>query len=111
MTTFTFDHIHLLLPTPEPTATYFEKMFDAEIVRSTPNGQPHIDLKLDDANVFVAPVSDADSAALWHAQACGLTGLRRVEAPCEIVIIHRDDVEMVLPRTEATARRTALLFA
>lgn len=56
MATFTFDHIHLRSPNPEETAAYFEKMFDAEIIRSVEQGKPRIDMKIGGQNVFIAPV-------------------------------------------------------
>jgi crotonobetainyl-CoA:carnitine CoA-transferase CaiB-like acyl-CoA transferase len=38
MTQFTFDHIHLRSPDPEATAVFYERMFGAEVLRSTPAG-------------------------------------------------------------------------
>ena len=47
MTKCTFEHIHLLSEDPEATAAFYNKMFDAEIIRSKmPDGDPRIDLKL-----------------------------------------------------------------
>ncbi|MGI9476932.1 MAG: VOC family protein [Hyphomicrobiaceae bacterium] len=63
MATFSFDHIHLRSPDPEATATFYAKMVDAGIVRSAPNGQPRIDIKLGGANIFVAPVPPDQGAA------------------------------------------------
>lgn len=60
MAKFTYDHIHLRSPNPEATAAYFERMLDAEIIRSTQQGKPRIDMKIGGANVFIAPVT-ADS--------------------------------------------------
>ena len=57
MTSFTFDHIHLFSPDPEATATYYERMFGAEVIRSLQQGQPRIDLKLGGANIFILDVS------------------------------------------------------
>ncbi len=57
MTEFTYDHLHLRSPDPEATAQYYERMFGAEIIRSTQQGQPRIDLKLGGANIFIAPVA------------------------------------------------------
>jgi len=57
MTSYTWDHIHLRSPDPETTAQYYERMFGAEIIRSVQQGQPRIDLKLGDANIFIAPVT------------------------------------------------------
>ena len=56
MTTFTYDHIHLRSPNPEKTAAYYERMFGAEIIRSTQQGQPRIDMKIGGQDVFIAPV-------------------------------------------------------
>jgi lactoylglutathione lyase len=60
MAQFTFHHMHLRSPDPEATAQYFERMFGAEIVRSTQQGKPRIDLKLGGANIFIAPVTSGD---------------------------------------------------
>ncbi len=57
MTAFTFDHIHLRSPNPEETAAYFERMFEAEIIRTTQDGKPRIDMKIGGQNVFIAPVA------------------------------------------------------
>src|ERR1700678_211440 len=57
MAKFTYDHIHLRSPDPEATAQYYERMFGAEIIRTTQQGQPRIDLKLGGADIFIAPVA------------------------------------------------------
>jgi catechol 2,3-dioxygenase-like lactoylglutathione lyase family enzyme len=60
MAKFTYDHIHLRSPNPEATAQYYERMFGAEVVRSTQQGSPRIDLKLGGANIFIAAVASGD---------------------------------------------------
>lgn len=60
MTQFAFHHIHLRSPDPEATAQYFEKMFGAEIIRTTQQGKPRIDLKLGGADIYIAPVAAGD---------------------------------------------------
>lgn len=60
MSQFKFHHIHLRSPDPEATASYFERMFGAEVIRTMPDGKPRIDLKLGGADIFIAPVA-ADS--------------------------------------------------
>jgi catechol 2,3-dioxygenase-like lactoylglutathione lyase family enzyme len=60
MAKFTYDHIHLRSPNPEATAQYYERMFGAEVLRSTQQGKPRIDLKLGGANIFIAPVASGD---------------------------------------------------
>lgn len=62
MAKFGFDHIHLRSPDPEATATWFEKMLGAEVIRSTPGGKPRIDLNLGGQAIFIAE-SDAAVAA------------------------------------------------
>ena len=57
MPRFTYDHIHLRSPDPEATARYYETMFGAEVLRSTQQGNPRIDLKLGGADIFIAPVA------------------------------------------------------
>ena len=56
MATFAFDHIHLRSPNPEETAAYFERMFEAEIIRTMQEGKPRIDMKIGGQNVFIADV-------------------------------------------------------
>ena len=60
MPTFTWDHIHLRTPDPEATAQWFERMFGAEIIRSTMLGKPRIDIKLGGAMIFTAQVNPGD---------------------------------------------------
>ncbi len=57
MPRFTYDHIHLRSPDPESTARYYETMLGAEVLRSTQQGNPRIDLKLGGADIFIAPVA------------------------------------------------------
>ena len=57
MPKYTWDHIHLRSPDPEATAQWFERMLGAEVLRSTQQGRPRIDLKLGGANIFIAPVA------------------------------------------------------
>lgn len=62
MATFTYDHMHLRSPDPEATAQFYEKMFGAEVIRSTQMGKPRVDLKLGGVNVFIAHVQPGDEA-------------------------------------------------
>jgi lactoylglutathione lyase len=61
MAKFTWDHIHLRTGNPEAMAAWFEKMLGAEVLRSTQEGKPRIDLKLGAANIFIAPVASGDA--------------------------------------------------
>ena len=63
MSKFTFEHIHLRSPDPEVTAQFYERMFDAEIIRSAPNGQPRIDMIVGGCQVFIAQVNPGDDVA------------------------------------------------
>jgi catechol 2,3-dioxygenase-like lactoylglutathione lyase family enzyme len=60
MATYTWDHIHLRTTDPEAMAQWFETKLGAEVVRTTQQGQPRIDLKLGGANIFIAPVAAGD---------------------------------------------------
>jgi catechol 2,3-dioxygenase-like lactoylglutathione lyase family enzyme len=62
MPKFTFDHIHLFSRDPEVTAAFYERMFGAEVIRSTQQGKPRIDLKLGGANIFILDVSQDPKA-------------------------------------------------
>ena len=56
MSDFKLDHMHILSPNVEATATWFERMFGAEIIRTMQQGKPRVDLKLGGADVFIAPL-------------------------------------------------------
>lgn len=56
MTQFTFDHIHLRSPDPEATAVFYERMFGAEVLRSTQQGEPRVDIRLGGQIIFIAPI-------------------------------------------------------
>jgi lactoylglutathione lyase len=58
MAKFAFDHIHLLSRDPEATAVYYERMFGAEVLRSSQQGKPRIDLKLGSVMAFILDVSE-----------------------------------------------------
>jgi catechol 2,3-dioxygenase-like lactoylglutathione lyase family enzyme len=60
MAKFGWDHIHLRSPDPEATASYYEKMFGAEVIRTMQGDKPRIDLKLGGTNIFIAPVASGD---------------------------------------------------
>ena len=60
MATYTWDHIHLRTPDQEATAQWFERMFGAQVTRSTVQGKPRIDMKLGGANIFLAEVKPGD---------------------------------------------------
>lgn len=73
MARFTYEHIHLRSPDPEATAQYYEKMFDAEIIRSKqPDGSPRIDLDLGGQKVFIARAEPAKTNAAPKAPYFGL---------------------------------------
>ena len=57
---FTWDHVHLRTPDPDATAQWFERMFGAEVIRSTQQGKPRIDIKLGGAMIFTAQVNPGD---------------------------------------------------
>lgn len=60
MPNFAWDHVHLRTPDAEATAQWFERVFGAEIVRSTQQGAARIDIKLGGASIFLAPVKAGD---------------------------------------------------
>lgn len=60
MPQLTWDHVHLRSPDPEATAQWFERMLGAQVIRSTQQGKPRIDLKLGGAKIFIAAVAPGD---------------------------------------------------
>ena len=57
---YRWDHIHLRGPDPDATAAWFERILGAQVIRSTVEGKPRIDLKLGGADVFIMPVAPGD---------------------------------------------------
>ena len=58
MPKYTYDHIHLRTRQPEEMAAYFERIFDAQVIRSVQSdGFVRTDLDIDGLMVFIAPVS------------------------------------------------------
>jgi len=62
MTQFIFDHIHLRSPDPEATAVFYERMFGAEVLRSTQQGEPRVDIRLGGQIIFIAPIKGDNTA-------------------------------------------------
>jgi catechol 2,3-dioxygenase-like lactoylglutathione lyase family enzyme len=60
MAKFNWDHVHIRTPDVEQTAQWFEKMLGAEVLRSTQQGAPRVDLRIGGQNVFLAPVAAGD---------------------------------------------------
>jgi catechol 2,3-dioxygenase-like lactoylglutathione lyase family enzyme len=56
MSGFKLDHMHILSPNVEATATWFERIFGAEVIRTMQQGKPRVDLKLSGTNIFIAPL-------------------------------------------------------
>ena len=86
MTTYTYDHIHLRSRDPMATAQYFNKMFDAKILKSIQSdGQPRIDLDVHGLMIFIASADDtvppglAEPTWVWTTSGFGWrTWLRRL---------------------------------
>jgi catechol 2,3-dioxygenase-like lactoylglutathione lyase family enzyme len=57
----TFDHVHLRTPDPEATAAWFETMLGADVIRSTQQGAPRIDIKLGGQMIFLMPVAPGEA--------------------------------------------------
>lgn len=60
---YRWDHIHLRSPDPEATAAWFERILGAQVIRSTVEGKPRIDLKVGGADVFIMPVAPGDKVS------------------------------------------------
>ena len=59
MAEFTYDHVHLRSPDPDATATYYERMFGARVIKSVmSNGLGRTDMELGGVMVFIAKVSE-----------------------------------------------------
>ena len=57
MTEFAYDHVHLRSPDPDETASYYERMFGAEIIKSIQSdGRERTDMRLGGVMFFIARV-------------------------------------------------------
>jgi len=63
MTVFKFDHVHLRSPDPDATAAFYERMFDAEVIRTMQNAKPRVDVNLGGQMIFIARVGPDDDIA------------------------------------------------
>ena len=63
MPNYTFDHIHLRSPDPEATATWFEHMMGAQVLRTMQQGKPRVELKLGGILIFIAEAGTDVNAA------------------------------------------------
>lgn len=61
MPNYRFDHMHLYTKDPDATASWYETMLGAEVVRSNPGGKPRVDLKLGGANIFLLQVDSVNT--------------------------------------------------
>lgn len=57
---YKWDHIHLRTSDPEAMAAWFERILGAQVIRTTLQGKPRIDLKLGGADIFIMPVAPGD---------------------------------------------------
>ncbi|MBM3588134.1 MAG: VOC family protein [Alphaproteobacteria bacterium] len=62
MIQFTFDYIHLRSPDPEATAVFYERMFGAEVLRSTQQSEPRVDIGLGGQINVIAPIKGENVA-------------------------------------------------
>ncbi len=56
-----FDHLHIRTSDPDGVAAWFETMLDAEVIRSTQQGKPRVDLRLGGQNIFIMPILASES--------------------------------------------------
>ena len=57
MANYKFDHIHIFTTNPEATASWYERMLGAEVVRTSQQGKPRVDLRFGGASIFLLDVS------------------------------------------------------
>ena len=87
MAQFKHDHVHLRSPDPESTAQYYEKMFGAEVIRSTQaDGSARVDLNLGGLSLFIAPVRDGQAAPAPSSPYLGLVRIAFLRGPQNVSI-------------------------
>ena len=89
MTEFAYDHVHLRSPDPDATASYYERMFGAEIIKSIQSdGRGRTDMKLGGVTFFIAKVEpDATLAQKPEGSFVGLDHMglrvRNIDQVCD----------------------------
>ncbi len=59
MAAYGFDHVHLRSRDLDATAAFYERMFGAEVSRSTlPNGTPRVEMKIGGFTVLIGAATD-----------------------------------------------------
>jgi catechol 2,3-dioxygenase-like lactoylglutathione lyase family enzyme len=79
MAEYGFDHVHLRSRDLEGTAAFYQRMFGAEVIRSTlPNGTPRIEMKLGGLTVLIGAATDPKTQEAPHSPYLGMEhfGLR-----------------------------------
>lgn len=89
MTEFAYDHVHLRSPDPDATASYYERMFGARIIKSVmSNGLPRTDMELGGVMMFIAevppdaPLSEKQDGSYVGLDHIGLR-VRNIDAVCD----------------------------
>lgn len=83
---YTFNHIHLRSPDIEATAAWYQRMFDAELTRTTANNLPRIDVSFGGVRILISPATpEVNPAAVVPCQgidhfAFAVTGIDAVFA-------------------------------
>ncbi len=73
MAEYGFDHVHLRSRDLEATAAFYERMFGAELSRSTlPNGTPRVEMKLGGLTVLIGAATDPKTQDAPHSPYLGM---------------------------------------
>jgi lactoylglutathione lyase len=117
---FSFHHIHLRSPDPEATADYYEKMFGAEITRSTYPatsqyaGKPKLAMNLGGQRILIAPPHPARPNGAPAAPYFGIEhiGLMVDDIDAAVSVLEARGAEFAQkPAATATGNRNAFVRA
>jgi lactoylglutathione lyase len=115
MIKYAFEHIHLRSPNPEVTASFYERMLGAQVLRSTMDGKPRIDLKLGGLNIFIAeaaPGSGVNPAPVTPYQGLDHFGLTVPNLDAAVADLKAKGVEFTRgPMTARPGVRVAFIRA
>lgn len=115
MTKFTWEHIHLRSPDPAATAGWYERMFEAAVIRTPqPDGSTRIDLDLSGQKVFIAQADPAKTGSAPQSPYLGLDhfGLTVPDLDRAVAELKAKGVAFTMePRTIRPGVRIAFLTA
>ena len=115
MTKFTWEHIHLRSPDPAATASWYQQMLGAEVIRTPqPDGSTRFDVDLSGQKVFIAQADPGKTGTAPNSPYMGLDhfGLTVTDIDAAVAELKAKGVAFTMePKTIRFGVRIAFLTA